>query len=418
MTPVRVALVAVSLLLAGSSGAEPPCRARVLLEPDNAVVGQQIVYRLQILRQLEVESVHFTRDLGFPSFRTEWLPGHSPDPAIADVGDHALIFEERRALFPVRAGELEIPAARLACVSAAQTVEVEVPATRVLVRELPGAGQPPGFGGTVGPVVVQAHLSSERVTLGQSLALTVMVRGAANAWDAAAPFDPARDLPGVDVYAHPPETEREAGRQLEVRRSFSYELVPRTAGAFAIPALRVPYFDPERERYAIAEAPVLRFAVEPATPAATATAAPVARANAPPTQSHARRNSMRLGATLLIAVALLAASAWFAVAKARGRRGAAMRAAEPRLAEATAASARGDHPATARALAAALRAALEVRVPGASALTAEELARRDEASLRAVAEALRDLDRARFAATPSCGRSLEVAQVRALIGSL
>ena len=118
MTPARVALVAVSLLLGASSGAEPLCRARVLLEPDDAVVGQQIVYRLQILRQLEVESVRFTRDLGFPSFRTEWLPGQSPDPAIADVGDHALIFEERRALFPVRAGELEIPAARLACVSA------------------------------------------------------------------------------------------------------------------------------------------------------------------------------------------------------------------------------------------------------------------------------------------------------------
>ena len=418
MTPTRVAFVAVSLLLAGSSDAAPPCRVRALLEPDSAVVGQQIVYRLQILRQLEVDSVRFTRDLGFPSFRTEWLPGQSPDPAIADVGDHALIFEERRALFPVRAGELVIPAARLACISAAQTVEVEVPATRVLVRELPGAGQPPGFGGVVGPVVVQAHLSSERVALGQSLALTVTVRGAANAWDAAAPFDPARDLPGVDVYAHPPETEREAGRRLEVRRSFSYELVPRAVGAFAIPALRVPYFDPERERYEISEAPVLRFAVEPATPDATATAAPVAQAKASPTRSHARQRSVRLGAALLVAVALLAAIAWFAVVKLRGRRGAAMHAATPLLAEATAASARGDHGASARALAAALRAALEVRVPGASALAADEIAARDEASLRAVAEALRDLDRARFAATASRGRSLDVEQVRALIASL
>ena len=418
MTPFCVAFVAVSLLLAGPSGAEPLCRARVLLEPDAAVVGQQIVYRLQILRLLEVESVHFARALSFPSFRTEWLPGQSPDPAIADVGGHALIFEERRALFPTRAGEIEIPAARLACVSAAQTVEIEVPATRVLVRELPGAGQPPGFGGIVGPVVVQAHLSSERVALGQSLALTVTVRGAANAWDAAAPFAPARGLPGVDVYAHPPETEREAGRRLEVRRSFSYELVPRAVGAFAIPALRVPYFDPERERYEIAEAPVLRFTVEAATPDATATAAPVAQANPQPTRSHARRGCVRLGAALLVAVALLAAIAWFAVANLRGRRGAAMRAAAPLLAEATAASARGDHAATARALAAALRAALEVRVPGASALTAEEIAARDEASLRAVAEALRDLDRARFAATASRGRSLDVEQVRALIGSL
>ncbi len=418
MTPTRVAFVAGSLLVAGSSGAEPLCRARVLVEPDSAVVGQQIVYRLQILRQLEVDSVRFTRDLGFPSFRTEWLPSQSPDPAIADVGDHALIFEERRALFPVRAGELEIPAARLACVSAAQTLAVEVPAAIVRVRELPDAGRPAGFGGVVGPVALQAHISSERVALGQSLALTVTVRGAANAWDAAAPFDPARDLPGVDVYAHPPETEREAGRRLEVRRSFSYELVPRAAGAFAIPALRVPYFDPERERYEIAEAPALRFAVEPAAPVATSAGTPVARANASPTPSDAVRGIVRLGAVLGIAVALLAAIAWFAVAKLRGRRGAAMRAAEPLLAEATAASARGDHAATARALAAALRAALEVHVPGASALAAGEIAARDETSLRAVAEAMGDLDRARFAAAASRTRSLDVEQVRALIASL
>lgn len=418
MTPARVALIAVSLLLGAPLGAEPLCRVRVLLEPESATVGQQIVYRLQILRQVEVESVHFTRDLGFPSFRTEWLPGQSPDPAIADVGDHALIFEERRALFPVRAGELEIPAARLACVSAAHTVEVEVPAARIRVRELPDTGRPAGFGGVVGAVAVQAHISSERMTLGQSLALTVTVRGAANAWDAAAPFDPARDLPGVDVYAHPPETEREAGRRLEVRRSFSYELVPRAAGAFAIPALRVAYFDPERERYEIAEAPALRFAVEPAPPAATSATTPVARAKVRPTASHAGRGIARLGPALGIAVALLAAIAWFTVAKARGRRGDAMRAATPWLAEATEASTRGDPAATARALAAALRAALEVRAPGASALAAEEIAARDETSLRAVADALLELDRARFAAAASRVRSLDVEQVRALIASL
>jgi hypothetical protein len=418
MRVALAALAAVSLLPGTSSGAEPLCQVRVLLEPEGAVVGQQIVYRLQILRQIEVESVRFARDLGFPSFRTEWLPGQSPDPAIANVGDHALIFEERRALFPVRAGELEIPAARLACVSAAQTVEVEVPAKLVRVSELPGAGQPPEFGGVVGPVAVQAHVSSERVVLGQSLALTVTVRGAANAWDAAAPFDPARDLPGVDVYARPPETEREAGRRLEVRRSFSYELVPRAAGAFSIPALRVPYFDAERARYEIAETPALRFTVEPAAPAAAATPAPVARAHPPSTQALARRGGARLGAVLLSAVALLAAIAWFAVAKTRGRRGAALRAAAPRLDEATAASARGDHAATARALAAAVRAALEVRVPGASALAAEEMAARDDASLRAVAETLVELDRARFAAAASRVRSLDVERVRALIASL
>jgi hypothetical protein len=65
-----------------------------------------------------------------------------------------------------------------------------------------------------------------------------------------------------------------------------------------------------------------------------------------------------------------------------------------------------------------VRAALEVRVPGASALAAEEMAARDDASLRAVAETLVELDRARFAAAASRVRSLDVERVRALIASL
>ena len=414
MTFRCVALAAVSLLVARAAGAEPPCSTRVLVEPDAAFVGEQIIYRLQIFRHIDVSSVRFARDLSFPSFRAEWLPGQSPDPAIADVGDHALVFEERRALFPARAGELTIPAARIECVSATQTIEVGVPAARVRVRELPGAGRPPGFRGVVGRVDVQAHLSSERVALGQSLALVITVRGAANAWDAADPLDPRRDLAGVDVYANPPTTERETGRHLEVRRAFSFDLVPRSIGQFEVPALRVPYFDPERERYEIAETAALSFTVEAPASEAVRPVAPAATAS--PRSDVPRGN---FGAPVIIALVL---SALFGVAVATLRRRvgqrAALRAAEPLLADAATASVRGDSLATARALAAALRAALETRVPGAGALAAEEIAARDEASLRAIGEALVDLDRLRFGAAPGHSRSLDILQVRALIASL
>jgi hypothetical protein len=400
--------------MAHASGAEPPCRTRVLVEPNTAFVGEQITYRLQIFRHTDVSSVRFTRDLSFPSFRAEWLPGQSPDPAITDVGDHALVFEERRALFPARAGELAIPVARLECVSALQTIEVDIPAALVQVRELPDAGRPPGFGGVVGRVDVQAHLSSKRVALGQSLALAVTVRGAANAWDAADPLDPARDLAGVDIYAHPPTTERETGRHLVVRRAFSFDLVPRSIGSFEVPALRVPYFDPERERYEIAETAALPFTVEAAASEAVRPVAPAATAR--PRSDGSRRN---FGTSVILAlvVASLFGVAALNMSRLIGRR-AALRAAEPLLADAAAASARGDSLATARAHAAALRAALETRVPGAGALAAEEIAARDEASLRAVGEALVELDQVRFGTAQGRSRSLDAQQVRALIASL
>lgn len=414
MRYARVAVIASASLLASAASAQELCRTRVLVEPNAAFVGQQIAYRLQILRHADVASVRFTRDLSFPSFRAEWLPGQAPDPAIADVGDHMLVFEERRALFPARAGELEIPAARLACTSAAQTIEVDVPAAHVVARELPRDGQPPEFRGVVGRVELQAHLKRDRIALGESLALAILASGAANLWDAADPFVPARDLPGVDVYPRAPELERDTGRQLVLRRAFGYELVPRATGAFAIPALRLPYFDPVSGRYAIAESEPLHFVVDAAAeaPAVPPRAVPRVRDDA----TSSVRGLALFGAVMLAAV--VAASAGFAFALRRTRARAALHAAAPFLAEAQGASERGDRAAAARASAAALRAAIEVRVPGASALTAEELARRGEAPLRAAAEALLDLDRARFSADARAARSLDVDAVRALIAAL
>ena len=412
MRRARFASLAASLFLARAAVAQELCRARVLVEPESAVVGQQIIYRLQILRRSDVASVRFTRDLSFPSFRAEWLPGQASDPAIADIGDHVLVFEERRALFPARAGDLAIPPARLACTTGAETIEVDVPAARVAVRELPRDGQPPGFRGVVGRIEAQAHLARERIALGESLALAVRLYGAANVWDAADPFDPARDLPGADVYPRPAEIERDTGRQLVVERSFAYQLVPRATGAFTIPALRVPYFDPATGSYAVAETEPLRFVVD----AAADTPAPALRVA--PRDGGASSTRLLLGVVSLLVV--LAGAAAFAIARLRRRAHgrAPTRAAAPFLVAATAASERGDRAETARALAAALRAALEVRVPGASALAAEELARRGEAPLRAIAEALRDLDRARFAGDPGGAQALGVEAARALIAAL
>ena len=413
MTRRCVVIAMASLLLAREAGAAESCRTRVSVEPERAFVGQQVLYRLQIFRPTDVSSVRFTRDLAFPSFRAEWLPGPAADPASADFGDPASIFEERRALFPARAGDLAIPAARLACVSETRTIEVEVPATRVFVRELPEAGRPPDFHGVVGRVDVQAHLSGERVALGRSLSLAITVRGAANAWDAADPLGSAPGMAGVDVYPRPPTTDRETGRRLEVRRAFAFDLVPRAIGRFEIPALRVPYFDPERESYEVAETSALPFTVE----AAADEVSPPAPAGAARLRGETTRGVV--GVAIAIGLAGTAGVAGVFVAlRRRGRRRAALRAAEPRLADAASASARGDRIATARALAAALRAALETRVPGAGALAAEEIAMRDEASLRAIGEALADLDRVRFGAAPGPGRTLDATQVRALIAEL
>jgi hypothetical protein len=139
---VRLACAVLAAGLAHDARAETPCSARLFIEPSRGYVGQQLVYRLQIERRAEVSKVRFSDDLSFPSFRVEWLHGQVPDPAISGIGDHRIVAEERRALFPVRAGTLAIPASRIACTRPEGEFETLVPGAEVIVDPLPA----PSFG--------------------------------------------------------------------------------------------------------------------------------------------------------------------------------------------------------------------------------------------------------------------------------
>ena len=410
-------VLALALVAATASAAEPPCLVSVSVEPERSFVGQQVLYRLQILRRADVSSVAWVEPLSFPSLRAEWLPGSSPDPAIQNVGPHRLVFEERRALFPARAGDLAIPPARLACRldegAGGESAEVEVPGARLHVEPLPSRGRPADFSGVVGPIEVASSVSAERVALGGSLSLTVTVSGAVNAW-AAAPH--LAELAGVDVYRRPPSVALDPGRVLVARRSFGYELVPRRSGSLVVPAVRVPWFDPARGEYRIAESPALEVAVaEAAAPPERAPAPrPAARAESGNAHSDAGWRWALGGALSLAAAAIVLLAARIAL-----WRLAPQRAARPLLASATRAIERGDAAEASTALAGALRAALEARLPGTRALSVEEIRARGgvDASFREVADALAQLDRDRFArrAAPAAP---DVGRVRALVRRL
>jgi hypothetical protein len=408
-----------ALALAGGARAEGlPCLASVSLEPERAVVGQQVLYRLQILRRAGVSSVRWVEPLSFPSFRAEWLPGRSPDPAISGIGEHFLVFEERRALFAARSGDLAIPAARLACDSGEPApVEIEVPGARLHVDPIPSGGRPADFTGVIGRVEVTSRVSAARVALGSAVVLDVTVAGAANVWAAAAPLAERASIAGADLHPRPPALALDPGPELVARRSFVYDLVPRRIGAIAIPSIRVPWFDPDRGAFEVAEAPALELAVDAApAPPAPAAAPPRPEPSAAPLAAESDSSwRWALGSAL----ALLAASSLLAGARLALWRRAPRRAALPHLGRAGEALGRGDAQEGARALAAALRAALEARLPGARALAVEEIRARcgDDVAAGAAVEALAALERARFARAPA-PPAPDLARVRALVRRL
>jgi hypothetical protein len=399
---VKRALCALGVSVAGAAAAAPPCATEVEVEPRTAFVGQQVVYRLRILRKSEVTSVRFADELAFPSFRVEWLPGQTLDPKIDDVGEHALVVEERRALFPARAGALAIPAARLECRTARGTSEAAVPATAVDVRE------PPAATDLVGPVAMTAHLARDRIELGESVRLTVTLRGEGNVWGAPSPVGA---IEGLDVHPRAPELERSAGKRLALTQSFAYDLVPRSAGVRTIPALRVDWLDPATGRRETSETAALQLDVaaparaeEPApAPSPTRVAVPQAP---PPIRSWA-----------LLAMLFAIALGLFLVVRRLRARTTPARAAASELAAAAEASRRGDRAAERAALAAALRAALAVHRPEARSLAAEELVARTDGAERDAAEALLALDQARFGAGHG-PPAPDPARVRTLLASL
>jgi hypothetical protein len=410
-------LLAVLVLACGWAGAAPagraqapaPCSAEVSVEPSRAYVGQQVVYRVRMLRHESVREVRWLRALSFPSLRAEWLPGRMPDPRITGIGDARLVSEDRRALFPVRAGVIEIPPASVGCrLADGEELEIPVPGTRLEALPLPEAGRPAGFSGVVGPVQVRAHLSRRWLELGETTALAVIVVGEANVWAAEAPLDPAQ--PGLDVYPRTPELLLEPGERLRARRSFVWTLVPRRTGLIELPPARVPWFDPASGAFVVASAPPLLLEVRPAAATADVTPPP------PPAEPDARapRRGVLLAALALLAGLAAGAAAW------RHRRGAPLRAAAPALADAEQALAVGDRAAAAAALAAALRAGLAQRLPGAGTLATEELVRRThgQAALAEAAELLAALDRARFAAVGAAAPLPALERVRAVLRAL
>jgi len=374
------------MAVAVDSGAQPPCRASLRVEPATPFVEQAVAWQLEIASRDDLDRVEWLEAPAFPGARAERVT------ILPDARDDAgwRIRRDERVLFPERAGPLLLPAARLACGSADRWHEVRIPSHNLEVRPLPAAGRPAGFEGLVGPVTLRRYLRPERLTLGGSARITVSLRGPGNVWAAS---DPLRELTvaGAELFPRKAQGGIERGGGLRVTRVFEVDVVPRHTGVLRLPPLRVDWFDPETGRYRSesvpgGDVPVAERSTANDPPAPESVGSSESR-QAP--GSGALRETLPaawlwVGARALLVLGLLAGIAW----RLRARR-----AAEGGH---TAPKGGSDDPA-ARAER-ELRAALAAARPDAFRLGPEELLARDDLgpNERAVAELLRRAERARF----------------------
>lgn len=171
--------------------------------------------------------------------------------------------EEQRALFAERAGGLPIATAGLLCkLDNGLILETPVPLVTLNVLPIPELDRPEDFAGVVGPLVLQTHVDPDRLESGGTIHITVSIRGMGNLWDVG-------DLLGrwtpieADVFARKPQLELRPGSRLSVQKIFRYDVVPRGTGPFAIPPVRLSYFDPIEARYLVARSPSVEVTVSP-----------------------------------------------------------------------------------------------------------------------------------------------------------
>ena len=184
------------------------------------------------------------------------------------------LFVGFQTVYPLNPGVLRIPSARLSWTEPAgrqfasedrRRAEESGPVSMV-VRALPDAGRPPGFGGPVARGLrLEYRLGQGAGRAGAVMPVEIVLYGAGNLplWPA-----PRVEWPqAARVYEEGSEnTPRLLGQRIGGSRRFRYAVVPDSAGSLPLPPLEYAYFDPGDAQYKVARATGIVIPVLDAAP--------------------------------------------------------------------------------------------------------------------------------------------------------
>lgn len=277
---------------AGSGGADRPPDEVVFFrwEVDDVAVwlGEQLDARLvmYVRRGLSTRNVEIG-DIDLTGFWTEGRESEGRRRGrMVTVG--GLRFERhelfRYSLFPLRAGEVSLPAVgiellarRQALFSGYSRLDRRAEAVPLEVRRLPPAGRPAGFAGpTVGRTRLTARVGEQQIKGDEGTELVVITR-----IDGLIQNVPPIELPELEdftVFPAGDDTRRDKrrGKLLGVR-SQRWLLRPKREGKLTIPAFELPWFDPQRGTYDVARTAPLTVQVSGAPTAIIEDGASAAR---------------------------------------------------------------------------------------------------------------------------------------------
>mgnify|MGYP002639765935 CR=1 FL=1 len=135
----------------------------------------------------------------------------------------------------------------------------------VELRPLPAEGRPASFEGLVGSFEVQAELAEDKVRVGDSVTLTVTLRG--DGVLAGVDLPAVVDSEQLRSYDDEPEIMAGlVGGRYRSRATLRRALVPTAAGTFAVPSIVLSWFDPAKASYVEWALPPMQLEVLPGEP--------------------------------------------------------------------------------------------------------------------------------------------------------
>jgi hypothetical protein len=282
--PIRIQVVAPAQMPERVPTRPENLFATLTADKSEAFLGEQVNLYLRLYsRGVELGSDPRIEGPVTEGFIKHDIPGRS-----FRTNQQGLIYEVAelpKVLFPIKTGELTIPAVTL-------TGDVKVPAQRrspsvrgfddfffdrftvrsynlstdpvtVIVAPLSDEGKPDKFSGSVGSFALEAAARPSRLKVGEPIGVTMKVSGEGNIEAVNAPI-----LSGIEEFKmYEPEVTTTILAKEPVfkgERVFESILVPQHAGRQVIERVAFSYFDPDKERYVTLTEGPFEFEVLPA----------------------------------------------------------------------------------------------------------------------------------------------------------
>jgi hypothetical protein len=246
-----------------------PLYAKTKVSHQRGFVGQEILYTLAVYSSIPVDTIR-VRLPQADGLTLEELKG-TERRATTREGTLYTIAETVWSMTFDRPGVYELGPSRMEVPVLVQTRQGAVRDMRTLFSEpvtitigdFPQEGRPAGFSGLVGKFSLEASLSDNTLSVGDSTTLSIRFSGIGNVRHMPdpefAPVEGIRSYAGAVQFSRTPSMEGTQGV-----KSVEWALVPQEPGNFVIEPKAIAFFNPDSMAYELAEFVPLTLTVKPA----------------------------------------------------------------------------------------------------------------------------------------------------------